>query len=47
MKPKFSKEVKIKACEDYKNGKDSFRSIAFDIGCVCSILRGWYYIFIT
>lgn len=31
-KPKFSKEVKIKACEDYKNGKGSFESIASEIG---------------
>src|SRR3712207_8134558 len=31
-KPKFSKEIKIKACEEYKSGKGSLVSIAKRIG---------------
>ncbi len=46
-KPKFSKEVKIKACEDYKNGKGSFQSIAFDIECSKETLQRWYYRYLS
>ena len=27
-KPKYSKEIKIRTCEDYQNNKDSFESIS-------------------
>jgi transposase-like protein len=42
-KQKFSKEIKIKACEKYYNGKGSFKSIAKEVGCNESVLRRWYY----
>ena len=45
-KPKFSKEEKIKACEEYKNGKGSFNSIAFNMGCNKVTVRRWYYRYI-
>mgnify|MGYP003307785520 CR=1 FL=1 len=41
-KAKFSKEVKITACEKYKNGKGSFVSIANEVGCAVEVLRKWY-----
>jgi len=41
-KPKYSKEVKIKACEDYEKGHGSFESIAKSVGTVKSIMRRWY-----
>jgi len=41
-KPKFSKELKIKACIDYKSGKGSFKSIGESIGVTHSNLRQWY-----
>lgn len=41
-KPKFSKEVKIEACENYKKGKGSFRSIAKSLGCNNETFRRWY-----
>jgi len=41
-KPKYSKEIKNKACEDYLSGKGSFISIAKNIGSVKSIVRQWY-----
>lgn len=41
-KPKFSKEVKIKACEDYDNGKLSFDKIAKEIGAHKEAVRKWY-----
>lgn len=41
-KSKYSKEVKIKACKDYKAGKGSFNSIAKSIGVSMSNLRHWY-----
>lgn len=46
-KPKFSKEVKIKACEDYKKGKGSFLSIASNIGCSKITLNRWYYRYLS
>jgi len=39
--PKFSKEIKIKACQDYKNGRGSFRSIAKSIGANEEVVRRW------
>ena len=33
-KTKFSKEAKIKACEDYEKGNGSFKSIAKSIDAV-------------
>ncbi|WP_113074395.1 transposase [Petrotoga sp. 9PW.55.5.1] len=45
-KGKYSKEIKIKACEDYIAGKGSFESIAKSIGCDESNLRSWYYRYI-
>jgi transposase-like protein len=41
-KPKFSKEVKIEACERYINGHGSFESIAKEVGCNRERLRQWY-----
>ena len=46
-KAKFSKEVKIKACEKYRKGKRSFGSIAKEVGCNESILRKWYHDYIN
>ena len=46
-KAKFSKEVKIKACEKYRKGKGSFGSIAKEVGCNESILRKWYHDYIN
>ncbi len=40
---KFSKEVKIEACEKYHNGKGSFKSIAKEIGCNQETMIRWYY----
>lgn len=45
-KPKFSKALKIEACEAYKAGNGSFASIANSIGCSWSVLRGWYYTYL-
>lgn len=41
-KPKFSKEVKIKACKDYDKGNDSFSSIAEKIRANTETVRRWY-----
>lgn len=41
-KPKFSKEIKIKACEEYKSGKGSLVSIAKSIGIGHATVRQWY-----
>lgn len=41
-KPKFSKEIKIKACEDYIKGNKSFNCLAKSIGCNREVLRQWY-----
>lgn len=41
-----SKEVKIKACLDYRDGKGSFKSIAKSIGVGVSTLKDWYSSFI-
>jgi transposase-like protein len=42
IKPKYSKEIKIKACEDYENGNGSFESIAKSIGTHLGTVRCWY-----
>lgn len=41
-KPKYSKEVKIKACTDYENGKTSFGGIAKILGTEKAVVRRWY-----
>jgi len=41
-KPKFSIEVKIKACKDYENGSVSFKGIANEIGSTKEVVRRWY-----
>lgn len=41
-KPKYSLEVKIKACEDYEKGNGSFKGIAKSIGAEKSTVRLWY-----
>lgn len=41
-KAKYSKEVKIKACKDYENGKSSFGGIADEIGTTKEVVRRWY-----
>jgi transposase-like protein len=42
-KPKFNKEIKIKACKDYERGHDSFSNIAKLIGADKSIVLRWYH----
>ncbi|QRN84796.1 transposase [Clostridia bacterium] len=39
---KYSKEEKIKACQDYNSDKGSFSSIADSIGTDPSVVREWY-----
>jgi len=46
-KPKFSKEIKMQACEDYHNGKKSIANLAKEIGCSQGVLRRWYSRYIT
>lgn len=46
-KAKFNKEVKIAACEKYKNGKGTFGSIAKEVKCNKTVLRKWYYDYIN
>jgi transposase-like protein len=46
-KPKYSKEVKIKACESYEKGFGSFGSIAKEVGCSKWVMRNWYYTYRT
>ncbi|MDD2218103.1 MAG: transposase [Eubacteriales bacterium] len=41
-KAKYSKEVKIKACQDYEQGKGGFKSIAKSIGAGKTTVRMWY-----
>lgn len=41
-KPKYSKKIKIKACEDYEKGYDSFGGIADAIGTTKEVVRRWY-----
>jgi transposase len=41
-KPKFSKEVKIKACQDYEKGYSSLNNIAEEIGAGRETVRCWY-----
>lgn len=41
-KPKYSKEVKIKACKDYEEGHVSFKGIADEIGSTEETIRRWY-----
>lgn len=41
-KTKYSKEEKIKACEEYKKGNISFNGIAEMIGTEKSVVRKWY-----
>jgi transposase-like protein len=41
-KPKFSKEVKIKACMDYDKRNCSFDGIADEIGAHSETVRQWY-----
>lgn len=37
-----SKEIKIEACQDYKSGKGSFKSIADKIGVSAITIQQWY-----
>ena len=40
---KVNKEVKIQACKDYDNGKESFKSIALMIGVSSiTVMKGYY-----
>lgn len=41
-KPKYSKEIKIKACNDYEKGNGSLGSIAKSIGAAKSSVNQWY-----
>lgn len=41
-KQKFSKEVKIKACRDYEEGKFTLKEISKKIGAVEETVRLWY-----
>lgn len=38
-KPKYSKDVKIKACKDYEKGDNSFGGIANEIGASLEVVR--------
>ena len=42
IKSKFSKETKIKACEDYRKGSNSFGNISKSLGCDEKTIRQWY-----
>lgn len=46
-KAKFSKEVKIAACEKYKAGKGSFGSIAKEVGCSEVVFLKWYHDYVN
>lgn len=46
-KAKFSKKIKITACEKYRNGKGSFDSIANEVGCAREVLRRWYHDYVN
>lgn len=46
-KSKFSKEVKILACENYKAGNGSYQSIANSIGANLTTVREWYSAYIN
>ena len=46
-KAKFSKEVKIAACEKYKVGKGSFGSVAKEVGCSEVVFLKWYHDYIN
>jgi transposase len=41
-KVKFSKEIKVEACERFNDGIGSITSIAKEVGCAESVLRQWY-----
>lgn len=41
-KQKYSKEIKVKACEDYIAGNASFNSLSKNIGCSNERVRQWY-----
>lgn len=41
-KQKYSKDVKIKACRDYEQGKYGFKSISKQIGANDETVRRWY-----
>lgn len=43
---KFSKEEKIEACERYRNGEGSFKSIEKEIGSQKIAVMRWYYTYI-
>jgi len=42
---KFSKETKIKACEDYQVGNENFNSISKTLGVRVNTVREWYFAF--
>lgn len=42
---KYSKEIKIQACQDYINGKASYRSIAKNIGAHPETVRQWCFVY--
>ena len=46
-KAKFSKEIKIKACEKYRKGKGSFKSISEEIGCGKAVFYKWYHDYVN
>jgi transposase-like protein len=46
-KERYSKELKIQACEEYIAGKGSFNSIAKNIGCDAKTVRKWYLTYIN
>lgn len=41
-KPKYSKEIKIKACHDYEKGYSNFKEIADEIGATIETVRRWH-----
>lgn len=46
-KSKFSKEIKIKACEDYLSGKKSVIQIAIELSVIPLTVRRWTHAFST
>lgn len=42
-KSKYSKELKVRVCEEYKKGLGSFNGLAQTHGIGCKTIKGWYY----
>lgn len=42
IKSKYSKEDKIRVCQDYENGDKSFSELAEELGANVEVIRRWY-----